>query len=153
MFQILFDPTVDWGTKLAIAATLAAVLLVLIGIPIFLLTGGLRAFGLNALVRRFHDVRLHDVPQPGDVCFRYHTYRGFLLWFVQAEHIVIAPAEDAERLLGRLLRYNLSWGLLSAGTLYMLPLACANYVAQKRSIRRQKARGVAELPITSRPPE
>jgi hypothetical protein len=137
MLRIVFDPTVDWPTRIAIAATVVGVPLVLIGIPIYLLSGGLKTFGLSALERRFRDLSLHERPEPGDVCFRYHTYRGFLLWFVQSEHVVVAPVDDAKRLLGRLLRYNLTWGLLSYGMFFILPLACGNYLAQKRSIRQQ----------------
>lgn len=149
MLRLIFDPTVDWPTKLAMAATVVGVPLVLIGIPIYLLSGGLKTFGFGALERCFRDVRLHDRPQPGDVCFRYHTYRGFLLWFVQTEHVVVAPLADAERLLGRLLRYNLTWGLLSYGMLFILPLACGNYVIQKRSMRRQAMPGSADVPPRS----
>src|SRR5437868_63396 len=141
MLRFVFDPTVDWPTRIAIVVTLVGVPLVLIGIPIYLLSGGLKTFGLGALQRCFRDVRLHDRPQPGDVCFRYHTYRGFLLWFVQTEHVVVAPLVDSERLLNRLLRYNLTWGLLSYGMLFILPLACGNYLVQKRSMRRQATVG------------
>lgn len=137
MFQLLFDPAIDWSTRIAIAATLIAVVLVLVVFPIFLLCGGLRTFGLKPLERCFRDIRIHDPPQPGDVCLRYHTYRGFLLWVSQSEHVVFAPLPDAERLLGRLLRYNLTWGILSYGTVFIPLLAFGNYVAQKRSIRRQ----------------
>lgn len=137
MIQIVFDPTFDWPTRLTIAATLVGVILALIGIPIFLLCGGLKTFGLRALERCFRDVRLHDHNQGGDVILRYHSYRGFLIWVVQTEHVVVAPVEDAQRLLGRLLRYNLTWGLFCAGGLLALPLSCGNYLAQKRSIRLQ----------------
>lgn len=77
-------------------------------------------------------------PQHGDVCFVYHTYRGFLVWFVQDEHHVCAPPEDARSLLTRLLRFNLTWGMLSYGLLFVPLLAISNYVAQKRSIEKQE---------------
>ncbi len=127
----------SWSDLSAIVVTIVGVPLVLIGVPIYVLTGGWKRFGLPALERCFRDVPLHDHLEPGDVSFRCHTYRGFLVWVVQQEHIVIAPANDAKCLLSRLLRYNLTWGLLSYGMLLIPVLACGNYVAQMRSIRRQ----------------
>ena len=49
MLRFVFDPTVDWPTRIAIVVTLVGVPLVLIGIPIYLLSGGLKTFGLGAL--------------------------------------------------------------------------------------------------------
>ena len=68
----------------------------------------------------------------------YHTYRGFLVWFVQEEHRVCAPPEDAKILLARLLRFNLTWGMLSYGLLFVPLFAIGNYVVQKRSIETQE---------------
>lgn len=113
------------------------ILLIIVGVPVFVFSGGLRSFALKPLQRRFEGIELHSVAQDGDVTFVYHTYRGFLLWFVQTEHRVIAPASDAEKLLGRLLRFNLTWGLLSYGVIFIPFLAIGNYYAQLRSIRKQ----------------
>jgi hypothetical protein len=89
------------------------------------------------LVRCFRGVRLHEYPEPGDVRAVYQTYRGLLIWFVQDEHLIFAPLADAEILLGRLLRFNLTWGMLSYGCLFIPILAVGNYRAQMRLIRRQ----------------
>ena len=110
---------------------------IFIGVPVFVLTGGPQKFALKPLMARFKGIQVHDVPQPGDVSFRYHTYRGFLLWFVQDEHNVIASPDDARLLLARLLRFNLTWGMLSYGLLFVPFLAIGNYLAQKRSIEKQ----------------
>ena len=40
-------------------------------------------------------------------------------------------------LLARLLRFNLTWGMLSYGLLFVPFLAIGNYLAQKRSIEKQ----------------
>jgi hypothetical protein len=123
--------------RLLIIAVLLAVPLLLIGLPLYLLFGGLRSFARRPLERCFEGIELHEKPVPGDVAFVYHTYRGFLLWWLQEEHRVIAPLPDAERLLGRLLRFNLTWGLLSKAMLFVPPLALGNYYAQRRSIKKQ----------------
>lgn len=115
------------------------ILLVLIVIPLYLLFGGLRSFALKPLHRCFEGIQLHEVPEPGDVLLTYHTYRGFLLWVTQDEHRVHAPLADAERLLGRLLRFNLTWGMLSYGLLFIPFLAVGNYYVQRRSIREQSS--------------
>jgi hypothetical protein len=117
------------------------ILLVLVVVPVYLLFGGLRTFALKPLRRCFDGVRLHEVPEPGDVLLVYHTYRGLLLWVTQDEHRVLAPRADAERLLGRLLRFNLTWGMLSYGLLFIPFLAVGSYYGQRRSIREQSHGG------------
>lgn len=116
-----------------------AVPCLLIGVPIYLLSGGLRTFALRPLERRFEGLDVHARPRSGDVYFVYHTYRGFLLWTTQDEHHVFAPPVVAEKLLGRLLRFNLTWGLLSVGMLFIPLLAVGNYFSQRSSIRKQTA--------------
>ena len=115
-----------------------AVPLTFIGVPIFFLMGGPQKFALKALQKRFDGLDLHDSRQAGDVSLVYHTYRGFLIWFVQDEHRVCAPSEDARLLLSRLLRFNLTWGMLSCGLVFVPWLAIGNYFAQKRSIEKQE---------------
>jgi hypothetical protein len=87
----------------------------------------------------FNDLRVHETAEPGDVLLVYHTYRGFLLTVTQEEHRIFAPAADAERLLGRLFRFNLTWGTLSRGLVIIPLLAIGNYYAQLRSIRKQSS--------------
>ncbi len=112
---------------------------VIIGIVVYLLTGGLHSFALRPLKRCFEGIELHEALKPGDVSFVYHTYRGLLLWTTTNEHRVIAPAGDAQILLRRLLRFNLTWGMLGYGVILIPLLAFGNYFAQKRSIRDQLA--------------
>ena len=126
------------GEILLILFVLIAVPLTFIGVPIFVFSGGIQKFALKPLQKQFVGIDCHDTPQPGDVCFVYHTYRGFLLWFVQDEHRVCAPPDDARLLLNRLLRFNLTWGMLSYGLLFVPLLAIGNYYAQKRSIEKQE---------------
>lgn len=123
--------------RILIIFVLIAVPFTLIVLPIYLLTGGLRKFGLRALERRFEGLQLRKQPLAGDVFLVYHTYRGFLLWSWQEEHRGFASERDARELLKRLLRYNLSWGLLSYGMIFIPFLAIGNYYAQKRSIESQ----------------
>lgn len=126
------------GERLLILFAMIAVPLTFIGVPIFVFMGGTRKFALKPLQKRFAGLDLHDSPQTGDVCCVYHTYRGFLVWFVQDEHRVCAPPEDARLLLTRLLRFNLTWGMLSYGALFVPLIAIGNYFAQKRSIEQQE---------------
>jgi hypothetical protein len=109
----------------------------LIVVPLNFLREALGPFALQPLRRCYDGIRLRKTPGPGDVSFVYHTYRGLLLWAMEDEHQVIAPAEDAERLLGRLLRFNLTWGLLCHGMIFIPFLAVGNYYVQRRSIRKQ----------------
>ncbi|PQO28185.1 hypothetical protein [Blastopirellula marina] len=113
--------------------------LLLIGIPIWVLWVGIDNIGLGTLKKCYRGIELHETPQEGDVTFTYHTYRGILVWSTQNEHRICAPADDALKLLGRLLRYNLTMGMLSAGLVFVPFLAIGNYIAQRRSIFNQIA--------------
>lgn len=137
-----------WGERLLILFVVVAVPLTFIGVPIFVLMGGIQKFALRPLQRCFASCDLHPCLKPGDVSFVYHTYRGFLLWSVQDEHRVFASPADAKILLKRLLRFNLTWGLLGYGFLFIAPLAVLNYYAQKRSIAEQE-RQAAQIPPTA----
>ncbi len=113
-------------------------LLIVFVLPFYLVFGGgMAKFALGPLRRRFNGLAVHEQPAPGDVSFVYHTYRGLLIWVTQDEHIVYAPPEDAEKLLNRLLRFNLTWGMLSYGLLFVPFLAIGNYKSQLKSIRAQ----------------
>ena len=129
----------SWCERLLLLLVLISIPLLLIVFPLYLLFGGLRTFALRPLQRCFKGIRLRELPEVGDVYFVYHTYRGLLFWVTQEEHRIIAPAEDAERLLGRLLRFNLTWGMLSYGMVFIPFLAVGNYYAQRKSIRQQAA--------------
>jgi hypothetical protein len=127
-----------WQDRLLISFSLLLVLLAVVFV-VYLLFGGLNTFALRPLRRCFEGLDLHETPAGGDVSFVYHTYRGLLFWFTQTEHRVFAPPEDAQRLLKRLLRFNLTWGLLSWGVLFIPFFAYGNYLAQRRSIEKQLA--------------
>ncbi|PQO47885.1 hypothetical protein [Blastopirellula marina] len=111
----------------------------LIGIPIWILVVGIDNIGLGTLKKCFRGIDVHETPQAGDVTFTYHTYRGVIVWFIQEEHVIIAPPDDALTLLNRLLRYNLTMGMLTYGLAFIPFLAIGNYLVQRRSIFRQKA--------------
>lgn len=125
------------GERLLILFVIIAVPLTFIGVPIFVFMGGIQKFALKPLRKRFAGLDLHESPEKGDVCFECHTYRGFLVWFVQEEHQVCARPEDARLLLSRLLRFNLTWGMLSYGLLFVPLLAIGNCIVQRRSIDKQ----------------
>ncbi len=92
------------------------------------------------LAERYAGIEVHDAPAPGDVPFVYHTYHGLLVFlFVQTPHLVCCPPDSARTLLGRLLRFNLTWGMLSYGLLFCTVLAYFNYPAQTRFIAKQEA--------------
>ncbi len=120
---------------------------VLIGIIAF---GAFLFFGFEALAKRSLRKRLaglhpHQVALPGDVVLSYHTYHGFLVWFTQTHHCFALRPDDARKLLGRLLRFNLVWGFFAYGALVIPLLALGNYLAQRRSIATQESATTAAL--------
>lgn len=117
------------------------VILVVLAVGALLFFRGFEHFARRALERRYTDLTIHPVPQTGDVVLAYHTYHGFIAWFTQTHHYVFLSPEDARTLLGRLLRFNLIWGLVTPGALFIPPLAILNYFAQRRSIVAQECTG------------
>ena len=99
------------------------------------------------LANCYKQITFHHTAEPGDVQFVFHTYHGLLVIVEQTEHSVSAPPEEALKLLWRLHRFNLTWGLFAYGALLIPILSYFNYLAQKRSIAKQVAgqrNGVAE---------
>ncbi len=90
------------------------------------------------LEKRYEGIEIHDPPEEGDVQFVFHTYHGFVVVMMQTEHRVSCSPEDARALLSRLNRFNLAWGLLGPGLVYVPFLTFGNYFAQRRSIAKQE---------------
>jgi hypothetical protein len=137
-------------SAIGMAAAIAGgiVLLVMLGAFALWLFRGYEGMARAALKRAFEDLDIHAAVAPRDVVLKYHTYHGFLAWGTETAHTVILPPEDARKLLGRLLRFNLSWGLAAHGGILVPPLAVGNYIAQRRSITRQE-RAAALAPAGS----
>lgn len=128
----------SWNEILLLLFVLIAVPALLIALPIYLLCGGLRSFALRPLQSCFEGLEVHLAHQPGDVSFVYHTYRGFFLWSTEDEHRIFASPDEATKLLRRLLWFNLTWGMLSHGQIFIPFLALGNYRAQMSAIERQR---------------
>jgi hypothetical protein len=105
----------------------------------FLFCRGLERLAQRALDRAYTGFEIKSAAAPKDVMVVYDTYHGFLVWHVHTEHRVILPLDDARDLLGRLLRFNLAWGLVAEWGVLVAPLAIYNYVVQRQSIARQEA--------------
>ena len=121
----------------AIAASV--ILLLVLGIlALWLFRCYERAAG-RALERAYTGIDIHTVPAPGDVVLIYHTYHGFIAWNSETTHRIVLPPEHARELLGRLLRFNLTWGMTSHGMIFVPLLAISNYIAQRSSISKQEA--------------
>lgn len=118
----------------------AVVVAVFIGLAIAALFffRGYKYVARRALERKFSNLSIHAAPQPGDVIITFHTYYGFIAWFTQTTHHVALPPQDARVLLGRLLRFNLTWGLFTWGAFFVPILSAINYLQQRRSIARQE---------------
>lgn len=114
----------------------------LIVLPVYLvMCGGIMNYALRPLQRCFTGIELRDLPRKGDVSITYHTYRGILAWVTQQEFAGYTTPDQARTLLKRLLRFNLTWGMLSYGLIFIPFLAIGNYLVQLRSIRIQSESG------------
>lgn len=126
---------------IAIVATI--IVFVVLGVLVLYFFRGYEALARRSLQRKYRGLTIHDVPKAGDVVITYHTYHGLIAWVTQIPHQVALPPDDARRLLGRLLRFNLTWGLPSYGALFIPPIAILNYVAQRKLIATGEATTLA----------
>lgn len=91
--------------------------------------------------RAFEGLKVHPGPAPGLTGVVFHTYFGFIAFVTQTEYRFWAPPEDAREALWRLHRFNLIWGMFAYGALLIPLVSYGNYLAQKRSIRKQERMG------------
>jgi len=133
--MIFADQIQPLGILIAIAGVLG------LGVSALFLFRSWEHFAQRSLERKYADLEIHAVPQVGDVLLTYHTYHGLIAWFTQTPHHVALPPDDARKLLGRLLRFNCTWGLVTYGVLFIPPVAILSYLAQRRSIADQEANG------------
>jgi hypothetical protein len=136
------------------AAFLAGLaLLVLVGALALAFFRRYERWAKSALERAYEGLHVHSVAEHGDVVLDYHTYHGIIAWTTETPHRVIMPGDDARELLSRLLRFNLTWGLVAHGGILVPPLAIANYYAQRRSLEHQLIAAVSgrKLARTKRP--
>ena len=128
----------DFLEKAFVLGMLAVVFIILIGVPILAIR--IRRPKPEKKFRKVFDgVEFNNANGPGLVELRYHTYDGILMWFVQTEHHIYLKPNDAREVLRRMLRYNLSWGLLAAGGLLVPLVAIPSYFGQKKTIASQEA--------------
>ena len=128
--NLLEGTTLTWGVNLIRVAALIAFLGALVAATLVLYRGYER-LARRALERAYADLDLYPAKVFGSVQVVYHTYHGFLLWYTETEHRAILAPDEAIELLGRLLRFNLSWGLVARGGILIAPLAVYNYAVQK----------------------
>jgi hypothetical protein len=111
---------------------------------LFLLHRRIVAAAERALARCYDGLGVAPVPRsPRDVRVVFHTYHGSLFEFVQIEHATFLPPDEAREFLRRLNRFNLTWGMLCRGALFVYFLSPLNRFLQLRSIRRQERAALA----------
>jgi hypothetical protein len=93
----------------------------ILGAFILFMFRGYESLARRAIARIYRDFDLANSVRDGDVLIVFHTYHGFIAWFTQTEHRVFVSAADANRLLNRFLRFNLTWGLFTWGALFGVP--------------------------------
>jgi hypothetical protein len=119
------------------------VIIIWIGMKIY------RRFNARATsveMRVFDSLLVSAEAQKGWVQVHFHTYSGLLVFVTQREYRFWAEPEDARMALWRLHKFNCTEGLLAYCGLIIPILSYANYLAQKRSIRKQS--GLAKQRIS-----
>jgi hypothetical protein len=85
----------------------------------------------------FQDAAAFEATSQHNVVFGFHTYWGFLVYFVQQYHCESMPADRAIYVLRRLHRFNVTYGLFCPGAIFIPLLSWWHYHAELRNIRRQ----------------
>lgn len=93
----------------------------------------------SARGRAFEGLTVADSPSKDLVEVTFHTYYGFIAFVTQTEYRFWAEPDQARLALWRLHRFNCLWGLLAYGAFFIPFVSYANYLIQKRSIRRQSS--------------
>ena len=140
----------EWNTRILIAAgdpswlvpTISVVAIV--GLTAFIfglfwLVRRLIRLGADALRATYTGLDIHPARHAGDVELVFLTYFGLAGGGYQCKHHVFLPPEQAGVLLKRLHRFNLRWGWLCPGGIFVPFLSYANYRSQLRVIRAQTA--------------
>jgi hypothetical protein len=99
----------------------------------------LRRRAEDAHARAFQGLKVHNGAAPGLVFVRFHTYYGFIAFVQTTEHRFWATPEDARLALQRLHHFNLLWGFFAHGAILIPVVSYANFLMQRRSIRKQEA--------------
>ena len=86
-------------------------------------------------------IRPAGPPAPGEVRLTFHTYSGFLIFADQRKHDRVLPAEQARILLNRMLKHNLTWGLLAYVALFHPIVSLIEYRKQSANIAAALQRG------------
>jgi hypothetical protein len=134
-----------------------AVLLALVAVPVFFIWGK-RVFDRRALesLQQIYAAADRQArafgPSTPQVEFTYHTYSGILFYVTQSEHRFSLPYPAAEATLSSLFKHTMKYGFFAYGALLIPGLAYLNYLAQRRSIRKQAdgARVVRRQPMRAR---
>jgi hypothetical protein len=87
--------------------------------------------------RKYVDVRpnvMSGAPTSGTVQFTFHKYSGFLIFVRQRRFDLVLPISEAEVLLKRLVRHNLTWGLLVYGGPIVPIFTYFEWCSQKKRI-------------------
>jgi hypothetical protein len=119
-----------------------AVLLALVAVPVFFIWGK-RVFdrAAAASLEQIYSTAERQArafgPSTPQVELTYHTYSGVLVYVTQSEHRLLLPYPVAQSTLSAFLKHTMKYGFFAYGALLIPVLAYLNYLAQKRSIRKQ----------------
>jgi len=120
------------------------VLAALVAVPVLFIWGK-RAFDRSAAASLDRIYRAADRQSRAfgsgtpTATFTYHTYSGILFYVTQSEHTLTLPTRVAESTLHELLMHTVKYGFFAYGALLIPVLAYLNYLAQRRSIKKQAA--------------
>jgi hypothetical protein len=117
-------------------------LLVAVAWPFLKLFHFYQAASLRALERIYAEVGVNEPPGHGEplVEIEFYTHHGLLFWTTETKHQLTLPYEKAGELLRRLHRFNLKWGILAYGALFIPFISLFNCWSQRRRMRRQMER-------------
>jgi hypothetical protein len=135
------DAPSPWrGWLIAVAA-----LAIFIGVPTLVIRSRRKTLrnspDSEAIYAGITGIRPPGPPQPGEVRLIFHTYSGLLVYTIQRTHDLVLPADQAQILLGRMHKHNLTRGLLAYLPFFIVILSSIEYHAQSKKIAAALVRG------------
>ncbi|HTW93487.1 MAG TPA: hypothetical protein VMD30_01755 [Tepidisphaeraceae bacterium] len=107
-------------------------------IAVFILVPALAIWGMRRM--RLSEEQARSVAiEPGKVRLIFHAYTGYVLSFAEQTYDTVLSVDDAEILLKRLVRHNLTRGLLFYGGPLVPVFTYFEYRDQKRKLAAARA--------------
>jgi hypothetical protein len=127
------EPSLWTGRLIGIGA-----IVLIVGVPILVIRSLRKSKQASPDVKDIYDgitgIPPPGEPQAGEVRLVFHTYSGFLVYTIQRKHDLVLPTDQAQILLDRMYKYNLTRGLFAYLPFFIAVLTFLEYRKRSKKI-------------------